>query len=193
LQRRSFLTGAATANVAAGALQSFVARLYGQGQAAIPPVVHPVGAGQDRLGEPHRMGFSSLLFKVLPGETGGGLFLIEHTHLTAGGPPLHLHREQEEWFYVMEGQVVFQVGDRRVELHPGESVLAPRRVPHTFSAVSAEPARMLIGFCPAGKMDQYFRDVSAPGFAQAHPTAMQDPEFFRRYEIELVGPSPFWK
>jgi len=92
----------------------------------------------------------------------------------------------------MEGQVTFQVGGRRVDLHPGESVLDPRRVPHTFSAVSAVPARMVIGFCPAGKMDQDFR-VSAPGFAQAHPTAMQDPEFFRRYEIELVGPSPFWK
>ena len=67
----------------------------------------------------------------------------------------------------------------QVELHPGESVLAPRQVAHTFSAVSAVPARPLIGFCPAGKMDQYFRDVPAPRFAQAHLTAMQDPEFFR--------------
>ena len=77
LQRRSFLAGAATANVAGGVFQSFVARLYGQGKAAIQPAVNPVGAGQDRLGKPHQMGFSSLLFKVLPGETGDGLFLIE--------------------------------------------------------------------------------------------------------------------
>ena len=73
-----------------------------------------------------------------------------------GGPPLHLHFDQEEWFYVMEGEVAFQVGEQRVHLRGGESVLAPRRVPHTFSSVAATPSRLLIAFSPAGKMEQYF-------------------------------------
>ena len=80
------------------------------------------------------------------------------------GPALHLHLSQEEWFYVMEGEVRFQVGERRMRLGPGESILAPRRIPHTFSAFGS-PAHMLIAFTPADKMEQYFID------AAAHPSS----------------------
>jgi mannose-6-phosphate isomerase-like protein (cupin superfamily) len=77
------------------------------------------------LGERHSLGFSTIAFKVLPRETGGGLFLIEHTNMQKGGPGLHLHCAQEEWFYAVEGTLLFQVGERRVELKPGDSVLGP--------------------------------------------------------------------
>lgn len=112
---------------------------------------------------------------------------MEHRNLTPGGPALHLHLSQEEWFYVMEGEVAFQVGEQRLHLKAGESVLAPRRVPHTFSAVGETPGRMLIAFCPAGKMEQYFRDAEIAKAASAQP------EFMRRYGMEMIGPSPFWK
>jgi mannose-6-phosphate isomerase-like protein (cupin superfamily) len=130
---------------------------------------------------------SSLLFKVETSETAGRLFIIEHMHLVPGGPALHLHNSQEEWFYVMEGRVAFQVGNQRLELGPGESILAPRRIPHTFSSVSATPSRMMIAFCPAGKMEQYFRDAADPKDLHA------EAEYMRRYDMELIGPSPFWK
>ncbi|HEV2501292.1 MAG TPA: cupin domain-containing protein [Terriglobia bacterium] len=108
---------------------------------------------------------------------------IEESH----APPLHLHLNQEEWFYIMEGEVVFQVGGQRLHLHAGESVLAPRRIPHTFSSVAATPSRMLIAFCPAGKMEQFFRDVENP------KAPVEQAAFWRRYDMELVGPSPFRK
>jgi len=88
---------------------------------------------------------------------------------------------------VMEGAAAFQVGEQRVNLRSGESVLAPRRIPHTFSSIGAAPARMLIAFCPAGKMEEYFQGVGA------NPKLNADPEFFRKCEMELVGPSPFWE
>jgi len=84
----------------------------------------------------------------------------------------------------MEGEVVFQVGDQRVSLRPTESVFAPRRIPHTFSAVGS-PAHMLIAFAPAGKMKQYFLD------AVAQPSLAATADFMDRYEIKWVGPSPF--
>jgi quercetin dioxygenase-like cupin family protein len=87
----------------------------------------------------------------------------------------------------MEGEVAFQVGEQRLHLHAGESVLGPRRVPHTFSSVGATPSRVLIAFCPAGKMEQYFRDIQDPK-VQASDAAVM-----RRYDMERVGPSPFWK
>jgi mannose-6-phosphate isomerase-like protein (cupin superfamily) len=186
MRRRSFLKTVAAAAPAAG-LQNFLVTLAHAQTPAPPPAVHVVGAGEDYSGHPHSLGFSSILFKVPASETSGGLFVMEHTHLLPGGPPLHLHLSQEEWFYVMEGEVAFQVGEQRVQLHVGESVLAPRLVPHTFSAVGAAPGRLLIAFCPAGKMEQYFRDAeNAKGSAF-------EAEFMARYEMKLVGRSPFWK
>jgi len=83
--------------------------------------------------------------------------------------------------------VAFQVGELRLALHSGKSVLAPRLVPHTFSAVGATPARLPIAFGPAGKMEQYFRDAADPKTPEAEAV------YLRKYEMELVGPSPFWK
>jgi mannose-6-phosphate isomerase-like protein (cupin superfamily) len=173
----------------AAGLQSFLVAQARTQSPAAPPAgsLHVVGAGEDRFGQRHSLGFSSILFKVPTGETGGGLFVMEHTHLLPGGPALHLHLNQEEWFYVMEGEVVFQVGEQRVQLHAGESVLAPRLVPHTFSSVGGTPSRLLIAFTPAGMMEQYFRD------AEKAKGSAGDAAFMRRYEMELVGPSPFWK
>ena len=132
------------------------------------------------------MGYSSLAFKVLSSDTGGNLFVIEHSHLVPGGPPLHLHLYQDEWFYVLEGEVAFQVGDKRVQLKPGESVLGPRRVPHAFSSVAPQ-SRMLIAFTPAGMMEKFFLD-GAPD-----PKLAMTAEFMSRYEMKWVGPSPFAK
>ena len=143
-----------------------------------------MGDGQDRFNHTYALGYSTLSFKVAPAETNGGLFVIEHTHLRPGGPPLHLHFEQEEWFYVMEGEVAFQVGDQQLHLKPGESLLAPRRVPHAFASM-AQSSRLLIAFTPAGKMEQFFLD------ADAHKDIAFKPEFINRYDMKWIGPSPF--
>lgn len=120
----------------------------------------------------------------MPNETGAGLFVIEHKNLVKGGPPLHLHLHQEEWFYVVEGVVLFQIGDGRKTLRAGDSILGPRNIPHTFSSVGDKPARLLIAFTPAGKMEEFLRVT-----AVANPPN-QDAAFFRRYDMELIGPSP---
>ena len=143
---------------------------------------HVMAAGQDRLGEHHSLGFSTISFKVLPRETAGGLLLIEHTHLLKAGPPLHVHHAQEEYFYVMEGRMLFQVGEQKVELKPGDSVLGPRGVPHTFVPLGETPAHMLIAFTPAGQMEQFFRDQEKSG------APFKNPEDFARYGMKWLGP-----
>jgi mannose-6-phosphate isomerase-like protein (cupin superfamily) len=184
MKRRSFLKASAALLPAAG-LQNFA---LAQASSVSPTItspsdqVHIVGAGQDGFGESHSLGFSSILFKVLPRETGGGLFVIEHIHLANGGPALHYHLHQEEFFYVMEGEVLFQVGDRRVRLRSGESVLGPRNIPHTFTSVGETPGRLLIAFTPAGLMEEYFRAAVQPG------ASFRDPEFNRRFGVVVVGP-----
>jgi quercetin dioxygenase-like cupin family protein len=181
MKRRSLLKSAAALLPTAG-LQELV---FAQAAAASSAEVHVVGAGQDRFGEHHSPGFSTICFKVGTGDTGGGVFIIEHEHLVRGGPPLHLHFNQDEWFYVMEGQVDFQVGSERKRLGPGESVLAPRRIPHTFSAAGNIPAHMMIAITPAGMMEQFFRDIAVPNGPK------MDAAVFSRYEMRYVGPSAF--
>ncbi len=184
IERRTFLKTSASF-LPAMALQNVLGQSSPQAPAA--PALHPVRAGEDRSGHLHPLGFSSLAFKVVPSDTSGNLLVIEHRNLLPDtGPALHMHFSQEEWFYVMEGEVRFQVGDRRLQLGPGESFLAPRRIPHTFSATGSA-AHMLIAFTPADKMEQYFID------ATARPELAATADFMNRYDMQWIGPSPFWK
>ena len=178
MQRRSFLK-AASAMLPAASLKSFALE-----HGAAPPSaeIHPVGSGQDRFGESHSLGFSSILFKVSSRDSNGGLFIIEHENLIKGGPPVHFHLYQDEWFYVMEGEVLFQVGNERKLLRSGESVLGPRMIPHGFSAVGDKPGRMIIAFTPAGKMEEFFRAIAIPNGPK------MDAEVFRHYDMQYVGP-----
>jgi mannose-6-phosphate isomerase-like protein (cupin superfamily) len=182
MHRRSFLRVAPAAAIT----NLLPIPIYaGQSSAPAPaPELHPVTAGEDRFGNLHSLGFSELAFKVGTQETSGNLFVIEHRDLKPGGPPLHLHFKQEEWFYVIDGRVTFLVGEKSLTLGPGESILAPRQVPHTFSSL-VPSSHLLIGFAPAGMMEQYFRD------AKGHGALAAQPEFINRYEMQWIGPSPF--
>lgn len=180
MERRSFLKSAAAAFPAAGLGAFSFERMAA---AAAADGVHPVGAGQDRMGEAHSLGFSTILFKTLPRETNGGLFVIEHKGLGHGGPPVHFHHSQDEWFFVMEGEVLFQVADERKTLRAGESLLGPRGIPHGFAGVGEKPAHMVIAFAPAGKMEEFFREVAVPNGPK------MDASLFARFDMQYVGPS----
>lgn len=177
MQRRAFLKGSAA--LPAGLEMFAIAQaetLRADGQ------VHVVEAGEDGSGEKHTMGFSTMLFKTTTQQTNGDLFVREHMGLGKAGPPMHLHLHQDEWFYVMEGEVLFQVGDDRVTLKPGESVLGPRGIPHAFAGAGDKPAHLLITFTPAGKMEEFFRRLTGP-----NPPKLT-PEFFAEYECRYAGP-----
>jgi quercetin dioxygenase-like cupin family protein len=115
-------------------------------------MVARVSSGQDRLNEEHNIGVSHTTFKVLSAETGGNLFVIEQSNHKKGGPVRHFHYNEEEYFYVVEGNYVVEVGKERFELGPGDSLLAPRKIPHAWAFVG-DKGRLLISFSPASKME----------------------------------------
>lgn len=142
-----------------------------------------VAAGEDRFGEHRGLGVSAIDFKM-SSQDGSGLFVLENTFHAKGGPARHLHHDQEEWFYVLEGEFLFEVGQERFRLNPGDSLLAPRKVPHVWAYVGDAPrGRILVAFQPAGNMEAFFREVTR---ADAMPP--QDPELWRAYGMELLGP-----
>jgi quercetin dioxygenase-like cupin family protein len=75
------------------------------------------------------------------------------------GPPLH-HHDFDETFYVVEGELTFQLRDELFRVKAGEVAFAPRGVPHTFTNRSADPARYLIVCTPAG-FERYFARMAA--------------------------------
>jgi quercetin dioxygenase-like cupin family protein len=122
---------------------------------------------------------------VVGGEhTDGHLGLVEET-LTPDfdGPPLHVHPAFDELFFVLEGQLTFQVRDRVKTVAAGDWLLAARGVPHTFANHSDQPARALIAVTPAG-FERYFQLVSAE-LAGIGPPA---DAFGPRPATEHVGP-----
>jgi quercetin dioxygenase-like cupin family protein len=146
------------------------------------PAALLLAAGTDRLGEQRGLGISTITFKVTTPNP-SDLFILENTFLAKGGPAPHLHYDQEEWFYILEGEFLFEVGAERFHLHPGDSLLAPRRVPHVFAFVGEARGRILIAFLPAGKMEAFFRDLT-----KANAMPPQDPALWRAYGVELLGP-----
>src|SRR5689334_11850528 len=141
-----------------------------------------VAAGADCFGEQRGLGISTIAFKVTTPNP-DGVFILENTFLAKGGPARHLHYEQEEWFYVLEGEFKFEVGTQRFHLHPGDSLLAPRRVPHVWAFTGEGCGRILVEFLPAGKMEAFFREVT-----KANAMPPQDPEIWRAHGMELLGP-----
>ena len=145
--------------------------------------VRIVVAGEDQFGEHRSLGISSITFKVTPQDS-HDLFIIENTFREkGGGPARHLHYDQDEWFYAVEGEFILHVGQEEFRLQPGDSLLAPRRVPHVWAYTGGIRGRILIAFMPAGKMEAFFREVT-----KANAMPPQDPELWRAYGMELLGP-----
>lgn len=84
-----------------------------------------VPAGEDRFGGHRGLGISTIAFKVTP-DGRHDLLILENAFRARGGPLRHLHHAQDEWFYALEGEFVIEIGDQRVTLRPGDSVLGPR-------------------------------------------------------------------
>ncbi len=146
------------------------------------PTALLVAAGADRFGLQRGLGISAIAFKVAPQDS-DGLLILENTFHAKGGPARHLHYEQDEWFYAVEGAFLIEVGDDRMMLHPGDALLAPRGVPHVWASVGEQGGRILVAFQPAGQMEAFFRVVTA---ADAMPP--QDPDLWRAHGMELLGP-----
>ena len=101
-------------------------------------------------------------------ETGGALSLMEN-RVAPGfpGPPLH-HHDFDETFYVLEGELTFQVVNELVTAGPGDVVFAPRGVAHTFANRGDAPARILLVCTPAG-FERYFARMAAERSGVAPP------------------------
>lgn len=149
--------------------------------ANIPPIMCVV-AGADRNNEERGLGVSFITFKVTSQDS-RDILVVENTFHHKGGPARHLHHDQDEWFYCVEGEFIIEVGQERFSLNSGDSLFAPRKVPHVWAFVGDTKGTMLITFTPAGQMEAFFSEVT-----KANAMPPQDPQLWRAHGMELLGP-----
>jgi quercetin dioxygenase-like cupin family protein len=132
------------------------------------------GAGSARIvlspdeGEKVQFGGLGVRFMIGGAESGGTFALVEHPiEPRALAAPIHTHRNEDEYTYVLEGEIGVQVGDEVRIARPGDLVFKPRDVPHAFWNAGDTPARALEIISPAG-FEQYFAETAAL-FPPAHP------------------------
>ena len=105
------------------------------------------------------------------------------------GVPLHVHHHQDEWWYILTGEYLFQIGDRRIRAKVGDAVFAPRGVPHSPLRLSQSSSNITL-FQPAGTMEEFFHEVAKlrPGTGQGVAVESMG-ELFRAHGMEIVGPA----
>ena len=109
-------------------------------------------------------------------DTGGAYALIEMFLPPGSGPPPHLHEREEESFYILEGTLLFQVGDETLTAEAGTFVKTPRGISHAFKNMGTIPARVLLLVIPAG-LENFFEEVGQPLGETPSPL---DPEKVKR-------------
>jgi mannose-6-phosphate isomerase-like protein (cupin superfamily) len=106
-------------------------------------------------------------------DTNGKYATFESIVGPGGGPPPHLHRREEEAFYVLEGEVAFYTDGKRSVLGPGMFANMPVGVPHSFRNETEKPVRMLVTVAPAGLENMFFEfgvEMPAGSTTAAPPT-----------------------
>ncbi len=88
-------------------------------------------------------------------QTGGIHFALDCTEKPGGGPPLHVHETEEEYFFVTEGEFTFSIDGKITKAKAGESAFVPRGKVHCFKNCTNQDARMLALFTP-GNIEGYF-------------------------------------
>ena len=102
-----------------------------------------------------------MVIKALGNDTGGTYSIWENRILPGQGPPLHVHTQEEETWYVLEGELTWTVGDNEFHAKQGSFINLPRFVPHAFLNKSNKPARMMQTYAPAGS-ENWFLDIGTP-------------------------------
>jgi DNA-binding transcriptional MerR regulator/quercetin dioxygenase-like cupin family protein len=153
-----------------------------------------VPAGKDRHGDALILDGQPVNCKVSSQDTGGAMCVFE----TTVGWPLHQHHDQDEWLYVLEGELALYIAGKQVRVQAGESIFIPRKTPHGCSPDLDKPARVLNVYQPAGTIEQFFQQIAdfkdlptreqveANTYREKQITALA--EIFQAHHMDLLPP-----
>ncbi len=148
-------------------------------------------------GEGEQMWFAGggvFTWKATAAETGGRFLLIEDRMERNKMTPMHLHPQQDEAIYVLDGDLLVDIDGEQHAVHRGGLFFAPRGVPHAFT-VTSESAHVL-SVMVDGSGEDFYRQAGRPVTSPADAEKPADFALLRRVaesspSIELLGPPPF--
>lgn len=174
MKRRNFIA----TSILAGTTVTLTAKVFAQNEDPQKPFI--VKAGKSRFEGDDAIGG----LKVSSEDTNGAFSMFEEiaTDGPKAGPPLHVHHKQDEVFYIVEGEFIFQVGNEKIPAKAGDTIFGPRGVPHSYFRKSAK-THMIFSYTPAGNMEDIFS-----GMKKLKPFT---PESFAKLckenDVEFVG------
>jgi quercetin dioxygenase-like cupin family protein len=110
--------------------------------------------------------------KAAAADTGGQMTIVEVTEHPGAEAPLHVHHRDDEGFWILEGDVTFEVGDETIEASAGDYVFGPRDIPHRFT-VGDRGCRMLFIMVPGG-VEDLIRATSEPAPTRTLPPPSEE-------------------
>ena len=134
------------------------------------------------------------IVKATAAQTGNAFCMVEMVTPVGEGSPYHVHRNEDETFYVLEGRMEFISGEQRIIGDPGAYVFLPRDIPHGFRVLGNSPARYLI-LCTPGGFDGFVLELGEPASTLTLPTPSA-PDMNKlmalaaKYGVEILGPLP---
>jgi len=147
-----------------------------------------VKSDEARFGNRYRMKgvtLNVLDLKISSKDTNGELSVFEQKGFTPkGGPPLHIHLHQDEFFYIIEGEYLFQVGDDKYQMKTGDTIFLPRNIQHAFVQLT-EHGKVLVSYMPAGDMEGFFRTTDS---WTSPPSNELIAKTFEEHGMKVVGP-----
>lgn len=138
------------------------------------------------------MGFLATI-KASAEQTGGRVAVIHHHAPKGAGSPLHVHHRENEWFYVLDGELTIWVDGQATRAPAGSFVFGPQDTPHTFTVSSEEGARFLLVTEPAG-FEAFMRTCAEPAQSLTVPPPGEPPDLAHmtaiaaQYGIDILGP-----
>jgi quercetin dioxygenase-like cupin family protein len=145
------------------------------------PLHIPAGGGKavNILGIP-------IFIRVHGLDTHGTLAVVESHDEPGGGPPPHIHHREDETFQILEGEYEFTVADKTIRARAGDTLFAPRDIPHTYRCVSEGGGRLSVVLTPAG-FENFFAEVGAMT-AEEQQNIPRVIEIAGRHGLEFLPP-----
>lgn len=146
-----------------------------------------LAARQGRTREPLDILGMEVLVKLTNADTNGEAAILHQTVPPMSGPPLHRHTREDEWFYILDGEITAEIDGQRTVLHAGDSAFAPRGTEHAFQNFGDGAAQMLVVLTPGG-FYRFFEALSFLNRGLAAPDLARTEQLANEYGLELLGP-----
>lgn len=144
-----------------------------------------VESGKDRFNQPIKYrGVNPNDVKISTKDTDGQLSVFEYVGFQKIGPQLHVHFDQDEIFYVVEGEFLFQIDTERMTLKAGDTIFLPRAVPHTWLQLS-DKGKLVYFLQPAGQMEEFFKKMNE---LQGPPSEALIQQIHQAHGMKVLGP-----